>query len=78
MKSPKNPERVQQIMTNVNLWLPRLTVAAVDHWSVGVLFEYEPKIAPLALMRGADSKPSGVTDRPSPTDFPRDPNPVPG
>ena len=42
------------------------------------VFEYEPKIAPLALMRGADSLPSGVTDGPSPTDFPRDPNPVPG
>ena len=32
-----------------------------------VVFEYEPKIAPLALMRG---EPSGVTDGPSPTDFP--------
>ena len=42
------------------------------------LFEYEPKITPLASMRGAGSQPSGVTDRTSPTDFPQDPNLVPG
>ena len=29
-------------------------------------------------MRGADSLPSGVTDGTSPTNLPRDPNPVPG
>ena len=35
-------------------------------------------IAPLAPMHGAGSVPSGVTDRTSPTNLPRDPNPVPG
>ena len=37
-----------------------------------------PQIAPQAPMRGADSQPSGVMDGPSPTNFPWDPNPVPG